>query len=186
MNSVFVLVFRSGRSQMFLKIDLLKQFRKFQRKPLVLEARFHKAAGPLFCNFVKMRLQYSCFPVKLAKFLRAPSFTEHLLHLLLQFLQQNNLTLGYNQKLLWKYYNYYHPPYIKISISNQKYGNLVQKFCSFSRQSPNFMTLSSIYFCIISIFLRKIGVSHSDQCILQKVSVKQIAQSTRRRTHLCL
>ena len=37
--------------------------------------------------------------------------------------QQNNLifsvitiNLGYNQKLSWKYCNYFHPPYIKMSI----------------------------------------------------------------------
>ena len=86
--------------------------------------------------------------------------------------QQNNLifsvimiNLGYNQKLSWKYCNYYHPPYIKISISYQKYAHLVQKFCSFSHLlflSPNFLNLWSIYFCIISIFLRGSGgVSHS-------------------------
>ena len=54
-------------------------------------------------------------------------------------LQQNNLIfsvitihLGYNQKLSWKYCNYYHLPYIKISIFYQKYGHLAQKFCSLS------------------------------------------------------
>ena len=83
-------------------------------------------------------------------------------------LQQNNLIfsvitihLGYDQKLSWKYCNYYHLPYIKISIFYQKYGHLAQNFCSLSSQSPNFMTLSSIYFCTISIFLRGMGVSNS-------------------------
>ena len=100
------------------------------------------------------------------------SFTEHLQWLLVWFLQQNNIifsvitiTLGYNQKLSWKYCNYYHPPYIKISISYQKYAHLVQIFCSLSHllfPSPNFLILSSIYLCIISIFLRGSGgVSHS-------------------------
>ena len=73
--------------------------------------------------------------------------------------------LHYNQKLSWKYCNYYHPPYIKISISYQKYAHLVQIFCSLSHllfPSPNFLILSSIYLCIISIFLRGSGgVSHS-------------------------
>ena len=57
------------------------------------------------------------------------------------------------------------PHYIKISISYQKYAHLVQKFCSLSHPlcpSPNFLILSSIYFSIISIFLRESGgVSHS-------------------------
>ena len=73
----------------------------------------------------------------------------------------DNFGLYYNQKLSWKYCNYYHPPYIKISISYQKYAHLVQKFCSLSHQNPNFLILSSIYFCIISIFLRGSSVSHS-------------------------
>ena len=88
--------------------------------------------------------------------------------LLLSFLQQNNLafsaitiTLGYNQKLSWKCCNYYHLPYIEISISYQKSAHLVQNFCSLSYQNPNFLILSGIYFCIMSIFLRGSGVSHS-------------------------
>ena len=59
------------------------------------------------------------------------------------------------KKLSWKYCNYYHPPYIK------KYAHLVQNFCSLSHQSPTLMTLSSIYFYIISIFLRGSGATHS-------------------------
>ena len=40
-------------------------------------------------------------------------------------IQCYNDNLGYNHKLSWKYCNYYHPPYIKIPISYQKYGHLV-------------------------------------------------------------
>ena len=112
----------------------------------VLESLFNKVAGKVFKNIF---------------------FYSHLQRLLLWILQQNNLkfsvitiTLGYNQKLSWKYCNYYHPPYMKISISYQEYAHLVQKFCSFSQRSSNFMILSSIYFCIISIFLMGNGVSH--------------------------
>ena len=123
---------RSSHSQMFLKIDVLINFASFTRKHLC----------------------WSLFLIKLkAKFLRTRSFTEHLQWLLLWLLPQNNLiftlitiTLGYNQKLSWKYGNYYHPPYRKISISYQKYANLVQRFCSLSHQSPKFLILSSIYF----------------------------------------
>ena len=132
---------------MFLKIDVLKKFAGFTRKHLC----------------------WSLFLIKLpAKFLRTPYFTEHLQRLPLWILQQNNLifsviiiTLGYNQKLSWKYCNYYHPLFIKISIFYQKYAHLVQKYCCLSHRSPNFMILSSIYFCIISIFLRRSDVSHS-------------------------
>ena len=132
---------------MFLKIDVLRTF----------------------ASFTKKHLCWSLSLIKLqAKFLRTCSFTEHLQWLLLSFLQQNNLafsaitiTLGYNQKLSWKCCNYYHLPYIEISISYQKSAHLVQNFCSLSYQNPNFLILSGIYFCIMSIFLRGSGVSHS-------------------------
>ena len=138
---------RSARSQMFLKINVLENFASFTGK----------------------RLSWSLSLIKLqAKFLKTPSFTEHFQWLLLWFLQQSNLifsvttkTLGYNQKLTKKYCNYYHPPYIKISISYQKYAHLVQSFYRLSHQSPNFMTLSSIYFFIISMFLRRSEASQS-------------------------
>ena len=52
-----------------------------------------------------------------------------------------------------------------MSISYQKCTHLVKKFCSLSHllfPSPNFLILPSIYFCIISTFLRgRGGVSHS-------------------------
>ena len=32
----------------------------------------NKVAGPKVCNLIKKRLQHRCFPVKFAKFLRAP------------------------------------------------------------------------------------------------------------------
>ena len=162
---------RSNRSQMFLKMYVLKDFASFARKHLC----------------------WSIFLIKLReKFLRATSFTEHLQWLLLWFLQQNNLifsvitiTLDHNQKLPWKYCDY-HPPYIKISISYQKYTHLVQKFCSLSHQSPNFMILSSIYFCIISIFLMWSGVSHSYIGHLIESFSEIESPSTKRRTHRCL
>ena len=116
-------------------------------------------------NFTRKHLCWSLFLIMLqAKFLRTRSFTEQLQWLLLWLLQQNNLifsvitiTLGYNQIFSWKCVNYYHPPYINIFISYQKYVYLVQKFCSLSHKSPNFLILASICFCIISIFLRGKG-----------------------------
>ena len=111
---------RSSLSQVFLKIDVLRNFASFTRKHLC----------------------WSLFLMKLlAKFLRTRSFTEHLQWLHLWFLQQNNLTfsvititLGYNQKLSRKYCNYYHPPNIKISISYQTYAHLPKN------TSKNFVT----------------------------------------------
>ena len=40
------------------------------------------------CNFIKKRLQYRYFPMKFAKFLRTPFFTEHLWWLLLSALKK--------------------------------------------------------------------------------------------------
>ena len=45
---------------------------------------FLKSCRLKACNFFKTRLQHRCFPVKFAKFLRAPFFTEHLRWLLLE------------------------------------------------------------------------------------------------------
>ena len=53
------------------------------KKP-VLETLFNQVAGLKTCNFFKKRLQYRCFPVKFAKFLRTPFSTEHLQWLLLK------------------------------------------------------------------------------------------------------
>ena len=51
---------------------------------------------------------------------------------------------------------------IVMEISYQKYDHLVQKSKSLSGQIPIFMFLWSNYFCIISVFLRVSGVSHSN------------------------
>ena len=147
MNSFFCNVLQKQSFTDVLENRCSQKFCKFHKKAPVLESLFNKVAGEV---------------------LRTCSFTEHIQWLLLWFLQQNNsifsvitINLGYNQKLSWKYCNYYHRPYIKISISYQKYAYQIQKCCSLSHQSPNFLILSSIYFCIFSIFLRESGVSHS-------------------------
>ena len=41
-------------------------------KTPALESLLNKVTGPQACNFTKKRLQHSCFPVNLAKFLRTP------------------------------------------------------------------------------------------------------------------
>ena len=43
------------------------------------------------CNFIKKRLQHRCFPVKFAKFLRTPFFTEHMRGLFLKSLHDEDL-----------------------------------------------------------------------------------------------
>ena len=44
----------------------------------MLESVFNKVEGLKTCDFIKMRLQRTCFPVNTAKFLRTTFFTEHL------------------------------------------------------------------------------------------------------------
>ena len=119
----------------------------------MLESLFNKVAGEVIKNTFFYRTHpVAAFVVFATKQLNIQYYND-------------SSGLHYNQKLSWKYCNYYHPPYIKISISYQKYAHLVQIFCSLSHllfPSPNFLILSSIYLCIISILLRVSGgVSHS-------------------------
>ena len=44
----------------------------------MLESLFNKNKDVNACNFIKKRLQNTCFPFKFVKRLRTPSFTEHL------------------------------------------------------------------------------------------------------------
>ena len=57
---------------MFFKIGALKNAANFTGKQL--DSLFNKVAGLQTCNFIKKRLQRSCFPVKFAKFLRTLFF----------------------------------------------------------------------------------------------------------------
>ena len=70
---------RSSRSQMFFKVDVLKNFANFTGKHVYCSLFLIK-----ICNFIKKRLQHTCFPVKFAKLLRTPFFTEHFRWLLLE------------------------------------------------------------------------------------------------------
>ena len=62
------------------KAVFLKKFRTIHTKTPVLESLFNKVAGLKAwrleglkaCNFIKKRLKGRCFPVNIAKFLRAP------------------------------------------------------------------------------------------------------------------
>ena len=63
--------FKSSRSQMFFKIGVIKNFADFNWSLFLI--KFQGQA----CNFIKKRLQNRCFPVKFAKCLNTPFFTEH-------------------------------------------------------------------------------------------------------------
>ena len=59
----FTFTFRSSRSQLIFKIDVIKILQYSQ-------GRKHLCWG-LFCNFINKRLQHRCFPVNVVKFLKA-------------------------------------------------------------------------------------------------------------------
>ena len=50
----------------------------------MLESLFNKVEGRHPCNFIKKRLQHSCFPVKFSKFFKNIFSIEHLRWLLLE------------------------------------------------------------------------------------------------------
>ena len=64
---------------MFRKKGVLKNLANFTGKHLCWSLFLTK----FLTNFIKKTLQHSCFPVKFAKFLRAPFSTEHIRWLLL-------------------------------------------------------------------------------------------------------
>ena len=68
------LCYRSSRSKMFFKIGVLKIFANFTKKHLC----WSLFSTNFLTNFIKKTLQRRRFPVKFAKFLRAPFSTEHL------------------------------------------------------------------------------------------------------------
>ena len=72
---------------------------KFHRKTTVLDSISNKAADLKVCNSIKKRLQHCCLPVKLAKFLKTPFFTEEFRWLLLTF--NSCLHRNSGQKRAW-------------------------------------------------------------------------------------
>ena len=76
---------------MVFTLGTLKNFANFAGKIHVLESLFKKALGPQACKFIKKRLQHRYFPVKLARFLRALFYTEHLRWLVFKISNSNIL-----------------------------------------------------------------------------------------------
>ena len=72
---------RCSVKKVFLKILQISQENTYVR------VLFYKVAGLRDWNFIEMRLQHRCFPVKFAKFLRTPilkNISERLIHLILK------------------------------------------------------------------------------------------------------
>ena len=78
-------------------------------------------------------------------------------------IQCYNNNFGLKAKLSRKYCNYYHSTNTKnFSFLSMIHLARIVKSSRLSSQSPNFITLSIIYFCIMSIFLNRSGASHSN------------------------
>ena len=123
-----VMSYRSSRSQMFLKIDVLRNFHK---KAPVLESLFNEVADEVFKNMFFYRTP----PVAVFVFFATKQLNIQCYN--------DNFGLYYNQKLSQKYCNYYHPTFIKISISYQKYAHLSQNFVVFPTFSSQVQTWST-------------------------------------------
>ena len=70
-------VHRCSSKYVFLKISEISQ------ENICAGVSFKQSCKPEGLNFIQKRLQHRCFPAKSPKFLRTPSFTEHLQPLLL-------------------------------------------------------------------------------------------------------
>ena len=76
--------YKSSRSELFGKEDVLKIFAKLTRKGLCRSLSFDKVAADLRpATSLTKRLHYRCFPENFAKFLRIPFSVEQLGWLLL-------------------------------------------------------------------------------------------------------
>ena len=116
MNRFFcnVLIFRSIRSQIFFKIDVLKNFLSLTGKHLCWSLFLIKLQILKPATSLKRDSDTGFVLLKLANFFHEQLFLQNISSLLLWFLQQNKvifivvtITLGYNQTL--SYRNYYHP-----------------------------------------------------------------------------
>ena len=72
----FISKTKSSHRRCSLKKGVLKKFAKFTGKHLCWSHFFHKVTGQKLATLLKKRLQYRCFLVNFAKFLRTP-FSEN-------------------------------------------------------------------------------------------------------------
>ena len=104
----------------------------------MLNSLFNKVAGQAW-SFIKQRLQYRCFPVKFAKFLRTPFSTEHIRWLLLD----SNVPLKGKHRLeeiLSTFLSHCLIHYVKIRLLVQisRFSNSVSYYSSVVFGKPDF------------------------------------------------
>ena len=81
-----IVIFLEAVTRNVLQKKLLLKYRNIHRKTPVLESLFNEVAVLKACNFIMKRLQYRCFSVKNAKFLRTPILKNIFERLLLYFI----------------------------------------------------------------------------------------------------
>ena len=86
---------RSSRPDLFCEKGVLRNFAKFTGKHLCQSLFFNKVAGGA-CNL----------PVNFAKFLRTPSFTEHLWWLLLLLASHLSAKVKHKEEFCWKHVSF--------------------------------------------------------------------------------
>ena len=84
---------KSSHRRCSIKKPVLKNF-----AILYLEFLFNKFLGLEVCDFIKRRLQLSCFPLNIAKFLRTPILKNICERLLLRFLKPTSCLFLYPVK----------------------------------------------------------------------------------------
>ena len=93
---------------------------------------FKKVAGLKLCNIVKKRLQHRCFPVKFAKSLRTPLFTEHLLWRLLVIISLTPDSLAWVNRRFRLNVSLLKQPIIYSFIDDKNIETLIKKFFTLS------------------------------------------------------
>ena len=118
-----------SRSQRFFKCS--KNFPNFTGEHLCWSL-FKKVAGLKLCNIVKTRLQHRCFPVKFAKSLRTPLFTEHLWWRLLVIISLTPDSLAWVNRRFRLNVSLLKQPIIYSFIDDKNIETLIKKFFTLS------------------------------------------------------
>ena len=93
---------RRSRPEVLCIKGVLRNFTKFTGKQLCQSLFFNKIANPM----PKKKLLHICFPVNIAKFLRTPFVTEHLLLVPASELAHSQIFYLYCPRLSWKLFTY--------------------------------------------------------------------------------
>ena len=117
--------------------------RKYHRKTPVLESVSNKVAVVRACNFITMKLQHRCFPVKFAKLLRIP---------ILKNICERLLLYLYNSHDHFHFHHfYYHLYHSKIHLYRLRILLTIPLDCNII---PCLFQLNFVFFLRAYIFLQ--------------------------------